>query len=177
MKLRPRDINLNIGVGKKKENSILYLSGPCSTLNKKYLKVKNKYISIIKILLSSVIKIDNISNICKEFIKKDKIIDFCKIDVEGEEKNVLIGFDFENYRPKVFCIESTFPSTNISSFSSWEFILINNNYSFVYQYHINRFYLDNKIPSLKKRFFKLDKDILLHKKNAKNLKNYKWNQL
>ena len=69
------------------------------------------------------IKIDTMSNICKQYIKNEKNIHFCKIDVEGEEKNVLLGFNFENCRPNVFVIESTKPGTMIPSFSEWENIL------------------------------------------------------
>ena len=53
---------------------------------------------------------ETMANICKQYIPKKKEIHFCKIDVEGgHEKNVLLGYDFKNYRPKVFCIESTYP--------------------------------------------------------------------
>ena len=47
VKKRPRDINLNIGVGNTKGYSLLYLAGYCSTLNKTYLinKDNNKTIS------------------------------------------------------------------------------------------------------------------------------------
>ena len=57
------------------------------------------------------------------------VIHFCKIDVEGSERDVLLGYDFINYRPKVFCIESTIPGTYISNYDNWEDILIKNDYS------------------------------------------------
>ena len=50
------------------------------------------------------INIDTMLNICKKYIPKKEIVQFCKIDVEGRERDVLLGYDFENYRPKVFCI-------------------------------------------------------------------------
>ena len=103
------------------------------------------------------------SNICKKYIKKDIKIHFCKIDVEGSEKNVLLGFDFENYRPQIFLIESTLPGTYIPSYSSWEYILLWNNYSFAYQYSINRFYVDNSNPNLKYKFLNLGKYIKIFK--------------
>ena len=108
------------------------------------------------------------SNICKKYIKNEKNIHFCKIDVEGEEKNVLLGFNFENCRPNVFVIESTKPGTIIPSFSEWENILLSNNFSFIYQYRINRFYIDNKIPNLNKKFKNIDKYIEIYEKNKKN---------
>ena len=96
------------------------------------------------------------TNICKDYVKKETNILFCKIDVEGSEKDVLSGFDFQNYRPLIFLIESTLPATMILSYSSWEYILISNNYSFLYQYLINRFYVDNSHTNRKLKFLKVN---------------------
>ena len=76
-----------------------------------------------------------------------------KKDVEGQEKNVLLGYDFENYRPEVFCIESTKPGTMISCYELWEGILLKNNYSFAFEYSINR------IEGLRERFYQTNKYI------------------
>ena len=48
---------------------------------------------------------DNMSNICKKFAPKGNDIALCKIDVK-EKRDVLFGYDFVNYKPKFFCIES-----------------------------------------------------------------------
>ena len=151
---RPRDYNLQIGVGKNKGNTTLYLNGAGSTIHKKLIKKSSKSINI---------KIDTMANICKNYIKKKIKIQFCKIDVEGSEKDVLLSFDFENYRPQVFLIESTWPYTKIPSYPSWEYILIKNNYSFAYQYLFNRFYVDNSNNVLKKKFLNINKYIRLFK--------------
>ena len=156
-KNRPRDINLQVGVGKIKGYSKLYLLKAGSTMQRKYAKDKKNAINIT---------IDTMSNVCKTYIENDREIQFCKIDVEGEEKNVLLGYDFK-YRPKVFVIESTIPGTGIPCHSSWEYILIENNYSFVYQYAINRFYVDNKRKNLKEKFLNIDNYINLFKKMNK----------
>ena len=111
-------------------------------------------------------------NICIKYVPKNEEIQFVKIDVEGGERDVLLGYDFENFRPKVFCIESTKPATMIPTYQFWEGILLNNNYSFAYQYSINRYYIDNKETELKKRFNKLN--LLINKyKNYKSKKFYK----
>ena len=49
----------------------------------------------------------------KESIKSDIVIHFCKIDVEGAEKNVLLGYDCNRYRPNIFMIESILAGTLI----------------------------------------------------------------
>ena len=159
---RNRDINLNIGVGKNEGNGTLYIGGiggQGSTLFKKYIKKKKKFIKI---------KIYSMKNICVKYVSKYQEIHFVKIDVEGGEKDVLLGYDFINYRPKVFCIEATKPGTKIPTHHLWEKILIKNNYSFVYQYIVNRYYIDNKVRGLKERFNRIDKLIKKFRKN--NLK-------
>ena len=125
-KFRKRDINLQIGVGKMKKNETLYMLGFMSTLK----KIKKKTIKSI------TIKVDTMSSICRKYVPKNEVIQFCKIDVEGGEKDVLLGFDFESYRPKVFCIESTLPGTAIPCHDLWEDILLKNDYSFAYQYKL-----------------------------------------
>ena len=102
-------------------------------------------------------------------LNQQKLIQFCKIDVEGGEKDVLLGYDFENYRPKVFCIESTLPGTGIPCHKLWENILLKNDYSFAYQYKINRYYIDNRIKGLREIFFQAEKSV----KAYKNLKKHK----
>ena len=152
VEFRKRDINLQIGAGKMKGNGTLYMFGSGSTLQKK------------ENMTSISIEIDTMFNICRKYVPKNEIIQFCKIDVEGEEKNVLLGYDFENYRPKVFCIESTLPGTNISCHNLWEDILLKNDYSLAYQYKINRYYIDNRVKGLRERFFQADQSVEIYKK-------------
>ena len=95
-------------------------------------------------MAQKLVKVETMADICKKYVPQGTIIEFCKIDVEGAERNVLLGYDFINYRPKIFCIESTLPLTMIPSYHLFEDVLIKNNYSFIYQYNINRFYVDNK---------------------------------
>ena len=155
---RKRDINIQIGIGEKKGNQSFYEYGVSSSLFKKFSRNNSKIYKI---------NIDTMKNICKKYISKKEIIQFCKIDVEGGEKNVLLGYDFNNYRPKVFCIESTRPGTAIPCQEQWEDILFKNDYSFVFQYKINRYYIDNKIEHLRERFILAEREIenYLHKYN------------
>ena len=139
---RPDDINLPLAVGDKKGNITFYIKDQSSTAEEQYSKnYTNK----------TIIDMDTMSNICKTYVPEGTKIDFCKIDVEGGEKSVLLGYDFINYRPKVFCIESTIPESDTPNYKLWEDILINNNYTYIYSFGVNRFYVDNLIPGLIKR--------------------------
>ena len=152
---RKRDINLEIGVGKEKTISTLYLRGPGSTFFNIY---KKENLSTINVT------VDTMSSVCEKYVPKGKIIQFCKIDVEGGERDVLLGYDFKNYRPKVFCIESTKPSSmTISTHKEWEDILLTNNYSFAYSSAINRFYIDNNIEGLREKFNRVNKLMKLYR--------------
>jgi len=132
---RPRDINLNIVAGKEKGSTTLYIFKGLTTTMKNY---------SLPGMAQKLVKVETMADICKKYVPQGTIIEFCKIDVEGAERNVLLGYDFINYRPKIFCIESTLPLTMIPSYHLFEDVLIKNNYSFIYQYNINRFYVDNK---------------------------------
>lgn len=154
-KYRPRDINLQLGAGNIDGNATLILKGFCSSLFYNKISNNSRLINI---------KIKTMSDICKMHIPKSIDIEFCKIDVERSEKNVLLGFDFINYRPKVFCIESLMNrKTNIEEYREWEFILINNDYKFIYQFRRNRFYYDTRISGLKDKFYDIDKYVEIYK--------------
>ena len=141
-KERPNDINLQMVVGNNEGNVTFYINDQCSTIKKEFSKGANESISI---------KMDTMSNVCKKYVPKGKEIEFCKIDVEGNERDVLLGYDFTNYKPKVFCIESTIPMSFIPNHQLWEEILINNSYTFVYKCGVNRYYVNNNYSLLLKR--------------------------
>lgn len=155
LKFRNRDINLQIGVGAIKSTTTLYLNAAGSTTSKMFANNKTRKLNIT---------IDTMENICRKHVPKETEIQFCKIDIEGDEKNALLGYDFKNYRPKIFCIESTKPGTNIPNYDNWEYILLGNDYSFIYQYRINRYYIDNREKGLKEKLFYVDNYIKNYKK-------------
>ena len=143
LKDRPDDINLDYYVGGKIYKTI-----------DKYNKTNN-------------VMVHKISDIFKNFIPKKKIIHFCKIDIEGDVRKLLLNFDFNNYRPKIFCIESVKPGTFRPDHEMFEYILNNNDYSFIYQYKINRYYMDNRASDLKERIHNIDNIIKAYKNKNK----------
>ena len=140
-KERPKDINLQMVIGNNEGNVTFYVDGQCSTVQKKYAK-RNESINI---------KMDTMSNICKKYVPEGKEVDFCKIDVEGNERDVLLGYDFDNYKPKVFCVESTIPLSFKPNYQLWEKILIKNGFTFVYERGVNRYYVNKKFSDILNR--------------------------
>lgn len=157
---------MQVGAGEKEGNATLLIknSGSSIIFNK-----SNKYKNVINI------KIKTLANICRTYIPKKKQIEFCKIDVERFEKYVLLGFDFDSYRPKVFCIESLInKKTHKPEYLEWENILFKNNYDFAYNFRRNRYYYDKRIPELKEKFKSIDFYINKYINKFWNLNNLKY---
>jgi FkbM family methyltransferase len=141
---RPRDINLNIGAGRENgemEFAILGMGTTCDM--NAILKVQDE----ISILNKETLPIRKLSEILREYEDEHgrQTIHFCKIDVEGSERAVLEGMDFEAHRPWVMLLEATLPGTSIPSHERWEDLLIGNGYEYVLSYGINRYYVDARL--------------------------------
>lgn len=75
-------------------------------------------------------------------------IHWLKIDVEGHERQVLSGWKDSPQRPWIIIVESTLPLTQQESYSSWDGILVQKGYQFVYFDGLNRFYVSKAKPEL-----------------------------
>lgn len=150
---RERDVNLCVGVGKETGYMELTACGMVSTFNDDIVQ-KNKYFSGCK---RHKKKIMTLTEIHQKYMKKEQQIHFCKIDVEGYEKEVLEGIsDWNNYRPWIYVMEATEPGTTIPCHDKWEDILLKHGYIFAYQRGINRYYVDEQKEHLLESFNKVD---------------------
>lgn len=68
--------------------------------------------------------------------------DFLSMDIEGAEGLAIISNQWENFRPKVLCIESLEYRSGVALFHEWEPILLGHGYEFVEagDGNLNRFY-------------------------------------
>ena len=71
-------------------------------------------------------------------------IDFLKIDVEGAERDVLLGIDLTRWRPRVLVVESTVANTQIPNYGKWEDLVVGRGYVFASSDGINRYYVPKK---------------------------------
>lgn len=104
MQDRPRDINLNIGIGSVSKEMLFYVfeAASGSTFSKEEAEtlVKVGY-RLKKKLFVPVMKL---SDVMKKHVKGP--IDFMTVDTEGLDMDVLKSNDWEKFRPKLLCIET-----------------------------------------------------------------------
>ena len=98
----------------------------------------------------------SLSDICNEYVKGQ--IDFIKIDVEGYEKEVLLGGDWYSYRPTMIVIEAMKPCLSVvedwdvpnkhAAWPEWEPIILDADYIEVYFDGMNKYYLRKEDKNL-----------------------------
>lgn len=138
---RLRDININCGCGSEEKELEFTIAGMLTTCDPETAtELKQKYNNIKK----EKILIRKLTDIISELNLLDKTIHFLKIDVEGFEGDVLKGIDFSLFRPSIVVMEATVPGTSIACHDSWEYVLTQNSYIFLFSYGINRYYVDAK---------------------------------
>ena len=87
----------------------------------------------------------------------DRPIDFLKIDVEGAERDVLVGADWRSFRPRVVVVEAVRPQLigdgrrrgYDPTWREWEDILLGNGFEFALFDGLNRFYHRREEPGLR----------------------------
>jgi FkbM family methyltransferase len=148
-KARPRDINLDIAVGA--QNDIL----PFFEVSKSGTSTLRS--DIAKALRDGggdgeerFVTVRTLQWVCEQYVKRP--IDFLKIDAEGWEEKVILGADFDKYRPRILIIEATSPNTQVPSWQEWQPLLEERGYECVYWDGLNRFYARREDDELRKYF-------------------------
>lgn len=137
---RKRDINIQVGISNKSgdmklrvyhsQDGLEGISTFSKYMQKQYSESTNKDTEKFDDIS---VKVKTLSEIFSE--QKVKHIHFIKIDVEGYEKEVIQGNDWEKYRPELICIEAN------HIFNEWGNILTGNRYHLVFNDGLNDYYL------------------------------------
>ena len=147
---RPRDQNLQLGAGSSQETHTLYefKNTGLSTLQKDIAErhVIDKNLNYT----SSVIEVQTLNQILNPLNLGE--IHFLKIDVEGFEKEVLLGLDLSKTRPWIIVIEATQPSTTIINSHEWQDLVTAAKYQEVYFDGLNKFFVADEHSSISEAF-------------------------
>lgn len=106
-KVRPRDINLEMGIGERQEKLDYFvfnepaLNGFSKDLSIKRSEMDSPY------RIKSVIEVEvlPLRQVLDNYLPTDQVIDFMSIDVEGLDFQVLKSNDWSKYRPKYVLVE------------------------------------------------------------------------
>lgn len=153
--MRPRDINLCVGLSNEHGKLDMFPYGGLTTFsenNAKRLNIStdNKYSKIVFTL----------SEVYERYCLPNQNVHFCKIDVEGYEQQVLEGVkNWRKFRPWIFAMEATLPMTKIPCHEDWESILLENDYTPAFQFDVNRYYVDKEQEHLLRNFEKINQFI------------------
>lgn len=143
---RPKDINLNIGIGERKGFLMFYKFFP-DTLSTFSSVEAESYENQGYILDSkSKIKVLRLRDVLNEHAKNEKI-DFISIDTEGYDMFVLQSNNWKKFRPKVICVESGTHSKemlNSTKDTHIDSCLKSLDYKCVKSTGINNIYLDSR---------------------------------
>ena len=137
---RPRDINICKAVSDQPGNTqINFFNNPgISTLDN---RVASIHEAAGFTLTKRLVEVTTLDAIWQENVDEMQQVHFLKIDVEGLEREVLLGNSWKIHRPWVVVVEATLPMSEIQSYDAWEELLLSNEYRFAYADGINRFYV------------------------------------
>lgn len=105
---RPKDINLNMGIGFSAEKEVgdfyVMSSKALNTFSKEEAERIDK-LNDFSIQEVRKIELININEVLKTYYTIREL-DFLSIDIEGLDLKVLDSLNFEKYKPKVICVET-----------------------------------------------------------------------
>jgi len=149
-KTRPRDISLNIAASDQTGELAFHefpIGHALSSLHDRQPEVGEEFLVGKKIRR---VPVEPLRDILARHNPPD--IDFMGIDVEGHERQVLLGNDWARWRPKVLFLEATAEGRNIPGQHLWEDLVTAANYKFAYFDGLNRFYVREESADLIQRF-------------------------
>ncbi len=148
---RPRDINLRVAVGDRAGDVTMHVVGDTglSTLDGSEAKKRlHEGYSVV----DDVVSLRRLAAIWAQHVPQDQPVHFLKVDVEGSERAVLQGGDWNICRPWIVVVEATKPMTQEPSYQDWEGVLTGAGYGFVYGDGLNRFYVAAERDELRPAF-------------------------
>lgn len=142
---RPRDVNLPVGLAATPGRLMFHQSGAfpgASTFAALHGPLRHD-----ESIVEREVDVTTLAEICRRFGVSE--VDFLKIDVEGLERQVLLGADFEQWRPRIVVIEATIPHSREPVHEEWESLLLERSYGLALFDGLNRFYVRSEDRALR----------------------------
>jgi FkbM family methyltransferase len=136
---RSRDINLNVGLSDRAGDQRFYQVVGEEGLSTFVAEQADEYRGQGRTVTERVLPVLTLADLCARHVKGT--IDFISIDVEGHERAVLSGGDWQRWRPRVVVIEATRPWSTEPTHHLWEDLLLEAGYCFGAFDGCNRYYV------------------------------------
>jgi FkbM family methyltransferase len=148
--VRPRDTRVQSLVGEKPGETTYYLvedfHGLSTTVESHARKAQSEF---GKRSRAMTMPVTTLRALCEQHATA--AIDFLKIDVEGAERDVLVGGNWRRFRPKVVVLEALEPVTMAPAWDAWESLLLGHGYRFATFDSLNRYYVAEEYAALADR--------------------------
>lgn len=132
---RPYDTNLCLAVGDE-EGELVFFESADTGLSTLSLEMAEQQQAEGIPFIQRKVQTKRLTDICEAYLPADAQFHFLKIDVEGFERNVLQGMDFQRWRPWIILIESAFDKV-----PEWEVLILQGGYEPALCDGINRYYV------------------------------------
>lgn len=138
---RPQDINKGVAISDKVGQLTFYKAVRFSGLSTLDASVAAQHKARGIAFEEIQVPVTTLTALLDEHAKDRPEITFMNVDVEGLEKQVFSGLDFERYRPKVVIAESTAPLSEVDTHQAWESLVTSHGYMLAMDDGLNRYYV------------------------------------
>lgn len=104
-KLRPGDINLEVGISRERGEMTYYMVGEDSTMNSFSRDFLEQIGMLAEVKRQISVPVLPLAAVLEQYLPEGQSIDFMNVDVEGHDLKVLESNDWERFRPKIVVVE------------------------------------------------------------------------
>jgi FkbM family methyltransferase len=146
LQARREDVCLRVVLGARSGRTVLYQNrdnwGLATTSATQAARYRDQGMEIGEL----DVEVMTLADVCREYVQGP--IDFCKIDAEGQERAVLLGGDWERWRPRIVVAEATVPMSRTRTDHLWRDVLLAHRYREAYFDGLNAYFVAEEAAEL-----------------------------